>query len=56
MIGCADDIAYGSLRVMGTAFATGHAAGVAAAIGAELSGNVEVAKVRERLADQGAFL
>lgn len=56
VIGCADDIAYGSLRVMGTAFATGHAAGVAAAIGAELSGNVEVAKVRERLVDQGAFL
>lgn len=49
----ADEAAYGSLRVMGTAFATGHAAGVAAAhcaLGKELS----VTVVRRELAKQGA--
>lgn len=51
----ADEAAYGSLRVMGTAFATGHAAGVAAAhsaLGKELS----VTIVRRELAKQGALI
>ncbi|WP_312497226.1 FAD-dependent oxidoreductase, partial [Pseudomonas cremoris] len=33
----ADDIAFGSVRVMGTSFATGHAAGVSAALSSRLS-------------------
>ena len=51
----ADRSAFASLRVMGTAFATGHAAGIAAAqvaAGAELSAQ----RVRDELLDQGAIL
>lgn len=51
----ADEAAYGSLRVMGTAFVTGHAAGIAAthiAAGARIS---EVA-VRRELAEQEALI
>ncbi|MFJ8815776.1 FAD-dependent oxidoreductase [Amycolatopsis thermoflava] len=43
-----------SLRAMGTAFATGHAAGVAAALSAR--GAVSTAAVREELQRQGARL
>ncbi len=41
----ADPFAYGSLRVMGTAFATGEASGIAAALGAE-DGETVGAEVR----------
>lgn len=41
----ADPVAYGSVRVMGTAFATGEAAGIAAALGAE-DGETVGAEVR----------
>lgn len=50
----ADRGAYGSLRVMGTAFATGHAAGVACALA--LQGRPDATAVRERLAAQGAIV
>jgi hypothetical protein len=46
----ADRAAYGSTRVMGTAFATGQAAGVAAALGGD------VAAVGRELLRQGAVL
>lgn len=47
----ADAAAYASARVMGTAFATGHAAGIAAA-----TQGGDVAAVRAELARQGAFI
>lgn len=51
----ADPEAYGSVRVMGTAFATGHAAGISAAlaIGRE---NTESEHVRRALVEQGAII
>lgn len=51
----ADQAAYGSLRVMGTAFATGHAAGVAAALRAS-SATVSADDVRAALTLQGALI
>lgn len=56
VIGCQDEVAYGSLRVMGTAFATGHAAGVAAALAADTKNVPHFLQVRDRLLEQGAFL
>jgi hypothetical protein len=50
-----DRQAGASLRVMGTAFATGQAAGVAAACHA-CGGHLEAAEVRKVLASQGALL
>ena len=50
-----DRQAGASLRVMGTAFATGQAAGVAAACFAR-DGRVDAAEVRRILAGQGALL
>lgn len=50
----ADGAAYGSLRVMGTAFATGHAAGIAAALHA--SGSLSTEAVREALIAQNALI
>jgi hypothetical protein len=50
-----DRQAGASLRVMGTAFATGQAAGVAAACHAR-DGRLEAAEVRKILASQGALL
>jgi hypothetical protein len=47
----ADPAAYASLRVMGTAFATGHAAGIAAAMRTH-----DAVRVRAELLDQGAVL
>lgn len=47
----ADPAAYASARVMGTAFGTGHAAGVAASLATD-----DVAAVRAELRRQGAFL
>jgi hypothetical protein len=55
VIGC-DALVYGSLRVMGTAFATGHAAGVAAAHIADGGRAEEYGKVRAALQDQMAIL
>lgn len=59
VVGC-DAQAYGSLRVMGTGFATGHAAGVAAAriaARADASGGpIDVAAVRGVLKAQGALV
>ena len=54
VIGCEAE-AYGSIRVMGTAFATGHAAGVAAACQADTQ-NHSPSIVRARLAEQRAIL
>ncbi|CAN5899269.1 FAD-dependent oxidoreductase [soil metagenome] len=51
----ADQQAGASVRVMGTAFATGQAAGVAAALFAE-TGQSEAAVVRQRLVAQGALI
>ncbi|MFC5722308.1 FAD-dependent oxidoreductase [Streptomyces gamaensis] len=50
-----DDDAFASLRVMGTAFATGHAAGVAAALYARGTEHV-VPAIRTELLRQGAFV
>jgi hypothetical protein len=50
-----DRIAGASMRVMGTAFATGQAAGVAAAAFAA-TGSVSAAEIRKALAAQGALL
>ena len=50
-----DPLAFASARVMGTAFATGHAAGVAAAHHAALR-TVDAEAVRRELRDQGAFV
>ena len=55
VIGC-DELAYGSLRVMGTAFATGHAAGVAAAYCADGGAADEHLPIRQELLRQGALL
>ncbi|QCI65941.1 FAD-dependent oxidoreductase [Phreatobacter stygius] len=55
LIGC-DDIAFASVRVMGTAFATGHAAGLAAALQAAGTDDVAVGLLRSALSRQGAIL
>lgn len=49
-----DERAYASLRVMGTSFATGHAAGISAALHAE--GDGDLARVRAELERQGALI
>jgi FAD dependent oxidoreductase len=51
-----DPDAYCSLRVMGTAFATGQAAGVAAALQAQLGRAPDATEVRQELARQGAMI
>ncbi|MBV8392199.1 MAG: FAD-dependent oxidoreductase, partial [Alphaproteobacteria bacterium] len=51
----ADRQAGASLRVMGTAFATGQAAGIAAA-GFAQSGKVDAQEVRRSLVRQGALI
>ncbi|MGC0367201.1 hypothetical protein ABH922_005253 [Rhodococcus sp. 27YEA15] len=50
-----DDQAFASVRVMGTAFATGHAAGIAAA---QLSGGRphDLPSIRRTLLKQGAIV
>ena len=55
VIGC-DEQVYGSLRVMGTAFATGQAAGVAAAHCADGGAADDAAAIRAELLRQGAIL
>lgn len=55
IIGC-DEVAYGALRVMGTAFATGQAAGVAAASFVQTGGQIDVRAVQDELLKQGAIL
>lgn len=50
-----DEAAFAAVRVMGTCFATGHAAGVAAACQA-LDGTVDVKHVQEVLKKQGALV
>lgn len=47
--------AYGSVRVMGTAFATGHAAGISAALSIGKQ-QADVVEVRKLLSDQGAII
>ena len=51
----ADPVAYGSIRVMGTAFATGHAAGIGAALQADRAA-VEAGAMRAALSAQSAIL
>ncbi len=55
VIGC-QELAYGSLRVMGTAFATGQAAGIAAAKLADRGIAEDPDGVRKELVRQGAIL
>lgn len=52
----ADPQAYGSTRVMGTAFATGEAAGVAAALTARQGAAPQAETVRDVLQTQGALI
>ncbi|WP_370285047.1 FAD-dependent oxidoreductase [Pseudooceanicola nanhaiensis] len=52
----ADPRAYGSTRVMGTAFASGEAAGVAAALTAGAGQAPDAAAVRAQLLAQGALI
>ncbi|MBR4195641.1 MAG: FAD-dependent oxidoreductase [Synergistaceae bacterium] len=52
---CADSQAMAASRVMGTCFATGHAAGVAAALQGE-TGSVNAESVRRELVRQGALI
>lgn len=52
----ADPHAYGSVHVMGTAFATGQAAGVAAADYVDANYKIDVEGLRKRLREQGALL
>ena len=51
----ADEAAFAAVRVMGTCFATGHAAGVGAACLA-IDGSVETERVRKRLEKQDALV
>lgn len=51
----ADEAAFAAVRVMGTCFASGHAAGAAAACQA-LEGSTDAGRVREILREQGALL
>jgi hypothetical protein len=51
--------AHGSTRIQGTSFATGHAAGIAAALcaaGGITPRRVDVVELRSRLLDQGAIV
>lgn len=50
-----DEAAFAAVRVMGTCFATGHAAGVGAAFQA-LNSYVDVKKIRDELIRQGAMV
>lgn len=50
-----DEAAFAAVRVMGTCFATGHAAGVAAAYQA-VHQNQDVQAIREELKNQGALI
>ncbi|BCH23664.1 membrane protein [Mesorhizobium sp. L-8-3] len=50
-----DPKAYGSIRVMGTAFATGHAAGVSAALATE-DAATDIGLLRKTLEGQGAVI
>lgn len=52
----ADDEAYGSVRVMGTSFASGEAAGVAAFDYAKHNHDINVARVQQSLLEQGALI
>jgi len=52
---CADEAAFAAVRVMGTCFATGHSAGVAAACQA-LSHKTDVEQIRAELERQGALV
>ena len=47
-----DEAAFAAVRLMGTCFATGHAAGVAAACQA-LDGTADIGRIREELIRQG---
>lgn len=51
----ADESAFAAVRVMGTCFATGHAAGVGAAYQA-FNGHVDVEEIRQELVRQGAMI
>jgi hypothetical protein len=51
-----DRQAYGSVRVMGTAFATGHAAGISAALACEGRAETDIRRLRKLLVEQGAIL
>ncbi len=54
IISC-DPVAFASIRVMGTSFATGHAAGVAAAIQSQ-NGRINAENVRNELRRQGGII
>ena len=50
-----DSLALGSVRVMGTGFATGQAAGVAAALTLD-NENYDIKKIQDELVNQGALI
>ena len=50
-----DPIGFAAVRVMGTCFATGHGAGVAAAHQA-LKGTADIRDIRAELEKQGAMI
>ncbi|MEC7220355.1 MAG: FAD-dependent oxidoreductase [SAR324 cluster bacterium] len=52
----ADAATYGSIRVMGTSFATGQAAGVAAALFAQQDESPQLYKVIAELVAQDALI
>ena len=52
----ADPQAYGSIRVMGTAFATGQAAGVAAADHVDAGHLTDLGQIQSKLREQGALI
>ena len=51
----ADPVAFSSIRVMGTGFATGHAAGVAAALRIR-NPDVSISEIQDELKRQGALI
>lgn len=53
-IGC-DTIGHSSIRVMGTCLATGHGAGVAAALTLD-SDNIDIKKIQQELINQNALI
>lgn len=55
-----DEIAFGSLRIMGCCLVTGEAAGIAAAMAAKQAGHdvhaIDVARLRKRLLEEGQVI
>ncbi|MCB6891077.1 FAD-dependent oxidoreductase [[Clostridium] scindens] len=50
-----EEAAFAAVRVMGTCFATGHAAGVGAAVQAR-TGQADIEEIRRELMEQNALI